>query len=88
METVHEIVLLLPRTGEREFVASHEIKKHYIHFHKEDWDDWNSKILCLYAFVDDCKHDWDLWIDNVAYAYNTSRHELLGVHNSWFMSPA
>ena len=33
----------------------------------------------LALFVSDRKHDWDLWIDNVVYAYNTSRHESLGV---------
>ena len=47
---VHEIVFFLARTGERQFVASHEIqKKYYLRFHKMSRDDWKAKVLCLWG---------------------------------------
>lgn len=33
----------------------------------------------LTAFCSQHKEDWDSWLDSVVYAYNTSRHESLGV---------
>ena len=33
----------------------------------------------LTAFCSQHREDWDLWLDSVVYAYNTSRHESLGV---------
>ena len=33
----------------------------------------------LTAFCSQDREDWDLWLDSVVYAYNTSRHESLGV---------
>lgn len=32
----------------------------------------------LNAFTSSRQHDWDLWLDSVTFAYNTSRHESLG----------
>ena len=31
------------------------------------------------AFASKREGDWDLWLDSVVYAYNTSRHESLGM---------
>ena len=33
----------------------------------------------LTAFVSNRRDDWDLWLDSVTFAYNTSRHDVLGV---------
>ena len=33
----------------------------------------------LTSFVSSRKDDWDLWLDSVTFAYNTSRHDVLGV---------
>ena len=33
----------------------------------------------LSSFVSSQKDDWDLWLDSVIFAYNTSRHDVLGV---------
>ena len=33
----------------------------------------------LSSFVSSRKDDWDLWLDSVTFAYNTSRHDVLGV---------
>ena len=33
----------------------------------------------LSAFASKREGDWDLWLDSVVYAYNTSRHESLGM---------
>ncbi len=33
----------------------------------------------LSSFVSNRKDDWDLWLDSVTFAYNTSRHDVLGV---------
>ena len=33
----------------------------------------------LSSFVSSRKEDWDLWLDIVTFAYNTSRHDVLGV---------
>ena len=32
----------------------------------------------LAAFASEHRHDWDLWVDSVVFAYNTSRQELTG----------
>ena len=32
----------------------------------------------LSSFVSSRKDDWDLWLDSVTFAYNTSRHDVLG----------
>ena len=33
----------------------------------------------LSAFVSNRRDDWDLWLDSVTFAYNTSRHDALGI---------
>ena len=33
----------------------------------------------LSAFVSEHSHDWDMWIDIIVYAYNTSTHESTGI---------
>ena len=33
----------------------------------------------LSSFVSSRKDDWDLWLDSVIFAYNTGRHDVLGV---------
>ena len=33
----------------------------------------------LSAFASNRRDDWDLWLDSVTFAYNTSRHEALGI---------
>ena len=33
----------------------------------------------LSCFVSSRKDDWDLWLDRVIFAYNTNRHDVLGV---------
>ncbi len=33
----------------------------------------------LSSFVSNRKDDWDLWLDSVTFAYNTSRHDVLSV---------
>ena len=33
----------------------------------------------LSSFVSSRKDDWDSWLDSVTFAYNTSRHDVLGV---------
>ena len=31
------------------------------------------------AFASNRRDDWDLWLDSVTFAYNTSRHDALGI---------
>ena len=33
----------------------------------------------LAAFVSKCQDDWDLWLDPMVFAYNSSRQESLGI---------
>ena len=33
----------------------------------------------LSAFASNRRDDWDLWLDSVTFAYNTSRHDALGI---------
>ncbi len=38
----------------------------------------------LSSFVSNRKDDWDLWLDIVTFAHNTSRHDVLGVSNCFW----
>ena len=33
----------------------------------------------LSAFASNRRDDWDLWLDSVTFAYNTSKHDALGI---------
>ena len=38
-----------------------------------------TKLLMLSAFASNRRDDWDLWLDSVTFAYNTSRHDALSI---------